>query len=90
MLQVFYINVAKVDQDVAQVAIDIHVCFKCMLQMFHLFHTYVASVSFGCCIYIQVFQVFSYVCCMCFILMFVMATHVFLSFFPVFSSVSDI
>jgi hypothetical protein len=48
--------------------------FQCMLQMFHLFQTYVASVSFGCCktrsefcIYMQVF---SYVCCKCFILMF--------------------
>jgi hypothetical protein len=46
-------------------------------RMFHLFQTYVASVLFGCCktrsgccIYMQVFQVFSYVCCKCFILMF--------------------
>jgi hypothetical protein len=37
----------------------IHVCFKCMFQMFHLFQTYVANVLFGCyksrsrcCIYI--------------------------------------
>jgi hypothetical protein len=40
----------------------IHVCFKCIFQMFYLFQTYVASVSFGCCktrsgccIYMQVF-----------------------------------
>jgi hypothetical protein len=38
--------------------------------MFHLFQTYVASVSSGCCksrseccIYMQVFQMFPYVCC---------------------------
>jgi hypothetical protein len=40
----------------------IHVCFKCIFQMFYLFQTYVASVLFGCCktrsgccIYMQVF-----------------------------------
>jgi hypothetical protein len=66
----------------------IHVCFKCMFQIFHLFQTYVASVSFGycktrsgCCIYMQVFQVFLYVYCKCFILMFPIAAHVFSSFF---------
>jgi hypothetical protein len=37
-------DVAKVDQDVAHVAITMHVCFKCMFQIFHLYHTYVASV----------------------------------------------
>ena len=51
MLQVFRIgvakvdcDVAKVDQDVVHVAMAIHVCFKCMFQMFYLFQTYVASV----------------------------------------------
>jgi hypothetical protein len=41
----------------------IHVCFKCMFQIFHMFQTYVVSVSFcccksrsGCCIYMQVFS----------------------------------
>jgi hypothetical protein len=39
---VLYIDVAKVDWDVAYVVMAIHVCFKCficfrrMLQMFHL------------------------------------------------------
>jgi hypothetical protein len=32
MLQVFYIDVTKVDRDVANVARAIHVCFKCMFQ----------------------------------------------------------
>jgi hypothetical protein len=41
MLQAFYIqvakvdwNVAKVDLDVAHVAMAIHVCFKCMFHVF--------------------------------------------------------
>jgi hypothetical protein len=49
VLQVLYIDVAKVDQDVANVVMVIHVCFKCIFQMFHLFHTNVASVLSGCC-----------------------------------------
>jgi ABC-type glucose/galactose transport system permease subunit len=42
MLQVFYLNVAKVDLNVAYVAMTIHACFKCficfrrMLQVFRL------------------------------------------------------
>ena len=34
----------KVDLDVAYVAMAIHVCCKCLLKMFHLLQTYVASV----------------------------------------------
>ena len=56
MLQVFCINVAKVDRDavkvdwdIAHVAMAIHVCFKCMFQIFHLFQTNVAGVLSGCC-----------------------------------------
>jgi hypothetical protein len=48
MLQVFYLNDVKVDLIVAYVAMNIHVCFKRMLQVFHLFQTYVASVSSRC------------------------------------------
>ena len=40
----FCINIAKVDRDVAHVAMAMHVSFKCMFQMFHLFQTYVISV----------------------------------------------
>jgi hypothetical protein len=43
MLYVFYIDVAKVDRDVAHVAMvfsslcpKYFICFKCMLQVFHL------------------------------------------------------
>jgi hypothetical protein len=46
---VFYISVAKVDWDVAHIAMAIHVCFKCMFQLFRLFQTCVVSVSSGCC-----------------------------------------
>jgi hypothetical protein len=42
---VFYMDVAKVDWDVAHVAMVVHVCCKPMFSMFHLFFTtYVASV----------------------------------------------
>jgi hypothetical protein len=57
-----HVEVAKVDQDVAYVAMAIHVYFKCMFLMFHLFQTYVANVTSrccksrsGCCIYMHVF-----------------------------------
>jgi hypothetical protein len=50
MSQVFRIVVAKVDRDVAKVDLDVarvamamHVYFKCMFQIFHLYHTFVAS-----------------------------------------------
>jgi hypothetical protein len=42
-LQVLYL-------DIAYVALAIHVCCKCIFQMFQLFQTYVASVLSGCCI----------------------------------------
>ena len=42
MLQLFYLDIAKVDLDIA---------YTCMLQaMFQVFQVYVASVSSGCCI----------------------------------------
>jgi hypothetical protein len=77
MLQVLYIDVAKVDRDVAHIVMLIHVCFKYMFQMFHLFQINVTRVlsgcsksKSGCCIYMHVasicfkcFQVFhTYVC----------------------------
>ena len=41
----FHMGVAKIDRDIAHVAIVVHVCCKHPFQMFHLlFHTYVASV----------------------------------------------
>ena len=49
MFQVFHTDVAKVDRDAAHVVIAIHVCFKYMFQMFHLFQRNVASVLSRCC-----------------------------------------
>jgi hypothetical protein len=44
---VLYIDIAKVDRDVLPVIMTMHVCFKCLFQMFHLFETYIASVLSG-------------------------------------------
>ena len=49
ILQVLYIDVAKVDRDVAHIVMVIHVCFKCIFQMFHLFQKNVASGLSRCC-----------------------------------------
>jgi hypothetical protein len=72
MLQVFHIDVAKVDRNVAM---TIHVCCKRLFQMFHLFfQTYVASVFIG------MLYIFSRKCCKCFfwmLYMFLMAFQVF-------------
>jgi hypothetical protein len=59
MLQVFHMDVAKVNRDVAYVAMIIRVCCKCAyLDVAYVFRAYVVSVISGCCIYIQWFQVF--------------------------------
>jgi hypothetical protein len=46
-------NVAKVDQDVAYIAMAIHACCKRLFQMFHLF-------------FIGILQVCLFTCCICF------------------------
>ena len=73
MFQVFYMDFAKVDRDVAYVAIVVHVCCKLLFPMFlffqmhvasvfiwmlYIFYTYVASVLSGCYVCLQWFQVF--------------------------------
>jgi hypothetical protein len=50
MLQVFHVDVTKVDQKVVYVAMAIHVCCKHLFQMFQLFQTYVTRVLSECCI----------------------------------------
>jgi hypothetical protein len=50
MLQLFYMDVAKVDRGVAHVASVSEVCYKSLSKMFHLFQTYVAGVLSRCCI----------------------------------------
>jgi hypothetical protein len=44
MLQVFRMDVAKVDREVAYVASVSDACCKRLFEMFHLFHTYIVSV----------------------------------------------
>jgi hypothetical protein len=44
MLQVFYLDVVKVDLDVEYVASVSEVCYKRLFTMFHLFRTNVVSV----------------------------------------------
>jgi hypothetical protein len=52
MLQVFHVDVTKVDQDVAYVAMAIYVCCKRLFQMFHLFFRRLLQMClFGCYIY---------------------------------------
>jgi hypothetical protein len=71
---------------VSSVCSKCFICFRCMLQVFHL---EVAKVDLDvACIYMQMFHVFSYLCCKCFIWMFAYIrndyTHVFKYFFGVF------
>jgi hypothetical protein len=62
----------------------IHILQVCFIQMLHIFHTYVASVSFGCCVcfamdthvfflvfkpYVASVSIVSDACCKCFIQM---------------------
>jgi hypothetical protein len=62
MLQLCQMNVAKIDQNVAYVAMVVHVCCKSLLQMFHLcFWMYYCK-----CVYLYVAYV-SHICCKCFI-----------------------
>jgi hypothetical protein len=59
MLQVFHLDIAKVDPNVAYVVMIIYICCKRLFKMFHLFQTYVASVLSGCCIcFIHMLQVY--------------------------------
>jgi hypothetical protein len=75
MLQVFQMDVAKVDRDVAYVAMVVHVCCKGLLPMFH------QCFSSACCkcVYLDIAYV-SHICCMCFIWMLHMVAMVFKCF----------
>jgi hypothetical protein len=54
MLQVFYMDVAKIYWDVAHVAMVVHICHKHLFQIFHLFFRRMLQVClFGCCIYVS-------------------------------------
>ena len=55
-------DVAKVDRDVAYVAMVVHLCCKRLFPMFHLFLLDVCCE----CVYLDVVYV-SHICCKCFI-----------------------
>jgi hypothetical protein len=50
MLQVFHMDVVKVDLNVAYVASVYWICFRCLLKMIHLLQIYAVNVLSGCCI----------------------------------------
>jgi energy-converting hydrogenase Eha subunit C len=62
MLQVFYMDIAKVDRDVAYVASVSEACCKRLFKMFHLvasfFYLDIAHVSQICCSMFEMFQLF--------------------------------
>jgi hypothetical protein len=76
MLQLFNVDVVKVDWDVAYVAMVVHVCCKLVFPMFHLFfQTYAASM------FIWILHIFHTLCCKCFICMLRMFYNGFQVFF---------
>jgi hypothetical protein len=63
-LQVFYMDIAKVDRDVAYVAMVVHVCCKFMFSMFHLFFRRMLQVCLSrCYVFRHMMQVFLSGCC---------------------------
>jgi hypothetical protein len=84
MLQLLYINVAKVDRDVTHVVMGIYdvssVCSKCFI----CFQMYVASICFKCS------QVFHTYVCKCFIWTLHTIPLVFKYFLGAYTSVSDV
>jgi hypothetical protein len=75
MLQVFHVDVVKVNRDVTYAAMVIHVCCKRLFQMFQLFRrklhmfylgvAYISHLCFKC--FIWILHMFSHICCKCFI-----------------------
>ena len=54
MLLGFRMDVTKLDRDIAYVAMVVHVCYKLMFPMFHLFfYTYVVK-----CVYLIILHMF--------------------------------
>jgi hypothetical protein len=85
MLLIFHMDVAKVDSNVAYVAMVVHVCCKLLFPMFHLFfQTYVAS------LFIWMLHMFDTYACKCFIWILHMLCNSFKCFLGIFVSVSDV
>jgi hypothetical protein len=81
---VFYIDVGKLEQDVANVAIVFSsVCTKYFIYFRRIFHMFHLDVAYKCILqaYVSSVSVISYVCCKCFIWILYMFcngyTHVF-------------
>jgi hypothetical protein len=84
MLQVFHVDVIKLDRDIAYVAMVVHVCCKlCCSQYFICFLDVCCK-----CVILDVAYV-SHICCKCFIWMLCMFLQWFQVFLGVFVSVSD-
>jgi hypothetical protein len=80
MLQVFYTDVTKIDQDVTYVSMVVYVCCKRLFPMFHLFLD-----VFSKCVYLDISYV-SHICCKC-----LSGCCVYLQWFlSVFPNVSDL
>jgi len=75
MLQLFRMDVAKVDRDVAYVVMVVHICCKLLFSMFHLFF------------FKHMLQVYLFGCCICFTRVTIVVSGCCIS---VFASVSDI
>jgi hypothetical protein len=91
VLQVFYIDVAKVDRvDVAHVAMVIQVCFKYKVPNVSFVSSGCCKSISRCCIYMQVLKMFSYVYCKCFHLDVCNGYTRCFKFFWYFASVSEV
>jgi hypothetical protein len=98
MLQLLYIDIAKVDPDNAHIVMTIQIRFKSMFQMFHLFKRMLQSVlfgccknRFGCCIYMHVARIYFkcfHVCLQVFYLDAAYVAMVFKCFSGIFASIS--
>jgi hypothetical protein len=73
---VFYADVAKVDRDVAYIAMVVLIYCKLLFSMLHLF--FFSDVCCKC-VYLDITYV-SYICCKCFIWMLLCFTMVFKCF----------
>jgi hypothetical protein len=85
IFQVFYTDVAKVDRDVAYVAMVVHVCCKRLFPMFHFFRRMLQVCLFGCCICFHTYvpSVLSR-CCVMFAMVFKYFCRCFRGMFQVF------
>ena len=73
--------------DVACVAMDTNICWKCIFPMFQLFQMYVATVLFGCCkvdLDVPCVTMASHVCCKFMFQIFHLFSNVCCNWFPLY------